>query len=63
MLKVLDLFSGIGGMTLGLAATGGFKTVGFCEIDNFCQKVLKKNFPDIPIHNDIKELDKKNFQT
>lgn len=35
----------------------GFTTIGFCEIDPFCQKVLRKNFPDVPIHGDIKTLD------
>lgn len=56
MKKVLDLFSGIGGFTVGLEATGGFKTVAFCEIDPFCQKVLKKNWSDIPIIEDIKDV-------
>lgn len=55
-MRHLDLCSGIGGFALGLQATGYFQTVGFCEIDTFCQKVLKKNFPDIPIYNDIKTL-------
>ena len=41
MLKLLDLFSGIGGFSLGLERTGGFETVAFCEIDKFCQKVLR----------------------
>tara|TARA_Y100000588_G_scaffold389685_1_gene493127 strand:+ start:1887 stop:2729 length:843 start_codon:yes stop_codon:yes gene_type:complete len=52
----LDLCSGIGGFALGLQSTGYFKTIGFCEIDPFCQKVLKKNFPGVPIYNDIKEF-------
>lgn len=56
MLKVLDLFSGIGGFTLGLERTGGFKTVAFCEIDAFCQKVLKKHWPQVPIFEDIRTL-------
>lgn len=56
-LKVLDLFSGIGGFSLGLERTGGFETVAFCEIDPFCQKVLKKNWPDVPIYNDVRTLD------
>lgn len=56
MLNVLDLFSGIGGFSLGLERTGYFQTVGFCEIDPFCQKVLKKHWPTVPIHNDICEL-------
>jgi len=55
-LKHLDLCSGIGGFALGLQSTGCFKTIGFCEIDSFCQKVLKKNFPGVPIYNDIKEF-------
>lgn len=55
-LRVLDLFSGIGGFSLGLERTGGFKTVAFCEIEPFCQKVLKKHWPDVPIYHDIREL-------
>ena len=39
-MNVLDLFSGIGGFSLGLERAG-FKTVAFCEIEPFCQKVLK----------------------
>ena len=55
-LKHLDLCSGIGGFALGLQSTGYFKTIGFCEIDPFCQKVLKKNFPGVPIYSDIREF-------
>lgn len=57
MLKVLDLFSGIGGFSLGLERTGGFETVAFCEIDPFCQKVLKKHWPDTPIYEDVRNLE------
>lgn len=56
MLKVLDLFSGIGGFSLGLERSGGFVTSAFCEIDPFCQKILKKHWPDVPIFDDIKGL-------
>lgn len=56
MLKLLDLFSGIGGFSLGLESTGGFRTIAFCEKDNFCQKILQKNWPDTPIFKDVKEL-------
>ena len=56
-LKVLDLFSGIGGFSLGLENTCGFETIAFCEIDKFCRKVLKKHWPDVPIYEDITKLD------
>ncbi len=56
MLKVLDLFSGIGGFSLGLERTGGFETAAFCEIEKYPQEVLRKNFPGVPIYDDIKTL-------
>ncbi len=56
MLKVLDLFSGIGGFSLALERAG-METVAFCEIDKFCQKVLKKHWPDVPIYEDIKNVE------
>jgi len=52
-LRALDLFSGIGGFSLGLERTGGFETVAFCEIDPFCRAVLAKHWPDVPCHDDI----------
>ena len=56
VLRVLDLFSGIGGFSLGLERTGGFKTVAFCESDPYCRRVLAKHWPDVPCHEDIREL-------
>ncbi len=53
MLNHLDLFSGIGGFSLGLERTGGVQTVAFCEIDPFCQKVLNKNWPEVEIIKDV----------
>lgn len=53
MLRVLDLFSGIGGFSLGLERTGGFQTVAFCEIDPFCRRVLAKHWPGVPCHEDV----------
>lgn len=55
-LRVLDLFSGIGGFSLGLERTGGFETVAFCEIEPFCRRVLKKHWPDVPVFGDVREL-------
>jgi len=55
-LRHLDLFSGIGGFALAARMAGGIETVGFCEIDPWAQKVLAKNFPGVPIHDDVKTL-------
>ena len=55
-IRILDLCSGIGGFSLGLEATGGFETVAFCEVEEFCCKVLNKHWPGVPIYNDLKEL-------
>ncbi len=55
-LKHLDLFSGIGGFSLGLEETGGFETVAFCDIEEFPRKVLQKHWPHVKQYKDIKEL-------
>jgi len=60
--NVLDLFSGIGGFSLGLESTGFFKTIAFVEKDKFCQKVLQKNFPNIPIEDEIRNVKGKRFK-
>ena len=60
-MKVLDLFSGIGGFSLGLERAG-METVAFCEIDPFCRKVLNKHWPNVPIYEDVRELDGKQFR-
>jgi len=52
----LDLFSGIGGFAIA-AGWAGFETVGFCDNEPYAQAVLKKHWPDVPIHGDIKTLD------
>ncbi len=56
-MKVIDLFSGIGGFTLGLESTGGFQTIQFVENEVWCQKILAKNFPGISIAGDIREYE------
>ena len=54
-LKLLDLFSGIAGFSYaGEKIVGGFKTTQFVEKDSYCQSVIRKNFPNIPIHDDIR---------
>jgi DNA (cytosine-5)-methyltransferase 1 len=58
-LRILSLFSGIGGFELAaeqinLACQEQiFLVAQMCEKDLFCQQVLKKNFPGVPIHGDI----------
>ena len=55
-MRHLDLFSGIGGFALA-ARWVGWETVGFCEIDPYCQKVLKKHWPGVPIYEDVRTYD------
>ena len=62
-LQHLDLFSGIGGFSLGLESAGLAKTVAFCDIDNFCQEVLKKHWPEVPIFSNVKELTYEKLKT
>ena len=62
-LKVLDLFSGLGGFSLGLERTGKYKTVAFCEIDKYCTLLLQKHWKGVKIYNDVKKITKENFKT
>ena len=55
-LRVLDLFSGIGGFSLGLERTGGFRTVAFCEIEPLPRRVLARHWPDVPCFEDVRKL-------
>lgn len=55
-LKVLDLFSGIGGIALGLDRTGGFETAAFCEIEPFPRAVLAKHWPEKTCYDDVRTL-------
>ena len=62
-LKLLDLFSGIGGFSYAAEKiVGGYETTQFVEIDSYCQSVLRKNFPSTPIHDDIKTFSAKRGQ-
>ena len=59
-MKILDLFSGIGGFSIA-AHLAGFEVVAHCEIEPFPQAVLRHRFPEIPIFDDIRTLTKKSF--
>jgi DNA (cytosine-5)-methyltransferase 1 len=59
-MKMLSLFSGIGGIDLA-AQWAGVEVVAFCEREPFCQKVLKKHWPDVPIFDDVKTLNKQSI--
>ena len=56
MLPLLDVFSGIGGFSLGLERGGAFKTVAFCEQSKFRRLVLRKHWPNVPCYHDIRKL-------
>ena len=56
-MKHLDLFSGIGGFALA-CEWAGIETIGFVEIDKYCQKVLRKHWSDVPIVGDIRDVGK-----
>lgn len=53
----LSLFSGIGGLDIAFEWAGG-QILAFCEIDTYCQKVLRKHWPDVPIFKDIHEINR-----
>ena len=61
-MRVLDLFSGIGGFSLGLERAG-METVAFCEYDEKCRQVLKKHWPEVPQYNDVRELTGETLKT
>lgn len=54
-MNVLSLFSGIGGLDLA-AQWAGMRTVMFCETDDYCRRILRKHWPDVPIHGDVRTL-------
>lgn len=60
-MKLLDLCAGIGGFSLA-AHWMGWQTAAFCEIDKFCQKVLAKNFPGVPIYDDVYTFPAESFR-
>ena len=61
-IKILDLFSGLGGFSLGLERTGHFETTAFCEIDKFCKLILDKHWKGTKIYNNVKEITKERLE-
>jgi len=58
VMRLLDLFSGIGGFSYAAEKlVGGYETVAFCEQDKFCQQVLRKHWKDVPIYDDVRTID------
>ena len=58
VMRLLDLFSGIGGFSYAAEKlVGGYETVAFCEQDEFCQQVLRKHWKDVPIYDDVRTID------
>ena len=62
-MKIVDLFSGIGGFSYAAEQiVGGFETIAFVEQDDYCQKVLRKHWQDVPIYSDIRSFDAKEYK-
>lgn len=60
-MRVLSLFSGIGGLDLA-AEWAGMEVVAFCEIEEYPVKVLKRRWPDVPVYNDVRELNRERLE-
>jgi DNA (cytosine-5)-methyltransferase 1 len=59
--KVLDLFAGIGGISLGLERAG-FETSAFCERDGYASRILRRHWPGVPIFEDVRTLTRKRLK-
>jgi DNA (cytosine-5)-methyltransferase 1 len=59
-IKSIELFAGIGGIALA-AEWAGIETIAFCEREPFCQKVLNKHWPNVPIFDDVRTLSKQSL--
>lgn len=56
-MKSIELFAGIGGIALA-AEWAGIETVAFCEREPYCQKLLNQNFPNVPVFDDVRTLNR-----
>ena len=61
-IRILDLFSGIGGFSHGFEKHGGFETVAFCEQDEFADAVLEKHWPDVISYDDVKTITRERLE-
>jgi len=61
-LKILDLFSGLGGFSLGLERTGHFETIAFCDNEKYSKLILNKHWKGVKIYNDVREISKEKFK-
>jgi len=59
--RVLSLFSGIGGLDLA-AEWAGMEVVAFCEIEEYPVKVLKRRWPDVPVYSDVRGLTRERLE-
>lgn len=55
-LRMLSLFSGVGGLDLGLERTGAFRSVAFCEADRNCRRILRRHWSGVRQYRDVREL-------
>ena len=60
--KILDLFSGLGGFSLGLENTGYFETVAFCDNNQYSKLILDKHWKGVKIYDDVREISKEKFR-
>ena len=60
-MRILDLFSGIGGFALGLESVG-MQTVAFCESDGYARRVLRRHWPDVWLYEDMRTLSAKRLK-
>jgi DNA (cytosine-5)-methyltransferase 1 len=61
-MNCLSLFSGIGGFDLGFERAG-IQTIAMCEADSIARNILRKHWPDVPVIEDVSDLDGREYRT